>query len=717
MSESSDTSVRRELLLTTMFEVLADQHEPVPAAQVLESVAQRTPLTSVEVSLNASGVPRGPNFLRFASGWARAIGWLDKDGAGWRLTDTGRQAVAKPPEDGFYKDVTRRYRQVHKTRSASAGTDAKLDLLTDALDLVPEGAWTTYGDLATVTGLANQLVGTWCNKSEHPAAHRVLGANGKSSPGFAWADPDRTQTQQEALEAEGVEFDEWDRASPLQRMTAEELRPPVDGESPTRAWLVRGSNVAGVDMVPEWVEEGYCSLSARRLAQLDLPASRQEIAARVEIDYADRTYSVRADRITEFDLFLNRMNAGDLVVTPFHANLVIGRVTGPATMIQSDGGRSNLRRPVEWLNAAEPLNFENIPGPIAAKLKAQHEIVDLSSDVDTLEELVSAEQPDGVAERKARAAELQAPTQQLADELHVELSWLRTVVDLLKARKQLVFYGPPGTGKTYLAKKIAAATTRSESVKLIQFHPAYTYEDFFEGYRPVTKADGQGIGFELRPGPFRKLVEAAREDEHTAYVLIIDEINRANLAKVFGELYFLLEYRDDSIDLLYGSSDATGFTLPENVYLIGTMNTADRSIALVDAAMRRRFAFMALQPDEAPTKDMLRRWLAAEGKPSTFADIHDQLNLLIADRDFKIGPSYFMRPEVHEDGGLDVMWQTAILPLLEEHHFGDGTDVAKRYSLDAIRKRAFNAANASTAEPVASSDVGEHGEEGAGEEE
>lgn len=98
MSESSDTSVRRELLLTTMFEVLADQHEPVPAAQVLESVAQRTPLTSVEVSLNASGVPRGPNFLRFASGWARAIGWLDKDGAGWRLTDTGRQAVAKPPK-------------------------------------------------------------------------------------------------------------------------------------------------------------------------------------------------------------------------------------------------------------------------------------------------------------------------------------------------------------------------------------------------------------------------------------------------------------------------------------------------------------------------------------------------------------------------------------------------------------------------------------------
>ena len=176
------------------------------------------------------------------------------------------------------------------------------------------------------------------------------------------------------------------------------------------------------------------------------------------------------------------------------------------------------------------------------------------------------------------------------------------------------------------------------------------------------------------------------------YVLIIDEINRGNLAKIFGELYFLLEYRNENVDLLYATDDDIGFTLPENVFLIGTMNTADRSIALVDAAMRRRFAFVSLHPSEPPTDQVLRRWLAASsGLDAGVADLLDELNRRIEDPDFKIGPSYFMRKAVHEPGGLERAWRTAILPLLEEHHYGDGTDVRARYGLDAIRARVARA--------------------------
>src|SRR5205814_5261615 len=119
-----------------------------------------------------------------------------------------------------------------------------------------------------------------------------------------------------------------------------------------------------------------------------------------------------------------------------------------------------------------------------------------------------------------------------------------------------------------------------------------TYEDFFEGFRPKSTADGR-LEFELRPGAFRKLAEEAREHPSTVYILIIDEINRGNLAKIFGELYFLLEYRDHRVRLQYSQED---FTLPANFYMIGTINTADRSIALVDAAMRRRFAFVEMHP-------------------------------------------------------------------------------------------------------------------------
>ena len=214
-------------------------------------------------------------------------------------------------------------------------------------------------------------------------------------------------------------------------------------------------------------------------------------------------------------------------------------------------------------------------------------------------------------------------------------------------RSQIVLYGPPGTGKTYLARALAAHVADRDAVRLVQFHPSYAYEDFFEGFRPIEATDTGTVGFAKTPGPLREIAAEAKENPEQPYVLIIDEINRANLAKVFGELYFLLEYREATVRLQYSPSEA--FNLPPNVFIIGTMNTADRSIALVDAAIRRRFAFVELHPEEPPVREVLGKWLAANGLGSDErAALLAALNNAIddeQDHDFKIGPSYLMRPQ------------------------------------------------------------------------
>lgn len=285
--------------------------------------------------------------------------------------------------------------------------------------------------------------------------------------------------------------------------------------------------------------------------------------------------------------------------------------------------------------------------------------------------------------RPADPVKLPAATQELADRLHFELPWVHKVVTLLQHRKQVVLYGPPGTGKTHLARELAGHIAGAGATRLVQFHPSYSYEDFFEGFRP--RSTGDSAAFELVPGPLRRLASDAAADPQQPYVLIIDEINRANLPKVFGELYFLLEYRDEAIDLQYSPGDR--FTLPANIFVIGTMNTADRSIALVDAAMRRRFAFVELHPDHPPVQDLLPRWTQANGKTDERAELLAKLNSAIGDdREFKIGPSYLMKPDA--DHSLELVWEHSILPLLEEHYYErmSRQQVHDAFGLDAIRE-------------------------------
>ncbi|MCY3913241.1 MAG: AAA family ATPase [Chloroflexi bacterium] len=273
--------------------------------------------------------------------------------------------------------------------------------------------------------------------------------------------------------------------------------------------------------------------------------------------------------------------------------------------------------------------------------------------------------------------------QGIADKLRWHVSHLEEISKLLDDKRQVVFYGPPGTGKTYVAQELAECFAGEHgSVDLVQFHPSYAYEDFIEGFRPALVDDQPG--FELKDGPLKRIADRARIEPNTKHVLVIDEINRGNLAKVFGELYFLLEYRDREISLQYADQP---FTLPQNLWIIATMNTADRSIALVDAALRRRFFFVPFFPDEPPVEGLLRRWLL-EKKPTMLwvADVVDAANKILDDlemRDMAIGPSYFMNDKLDEEWA-ERIWRHSILPYVEEQLFGQ-TERIGEFKLNNLR--------------------------------
>ena len=263
-----------------------------------------------------------------------------------------------------------------------------------------------------------------------------------------------------------------------------------------------------------------------------------------------------------------------------------------------------------------------------------------------------------------------------------DISFLQEIELLLEDKLQVIFQGPPGTGKTYVAQKLANHLAGSEDrVTLVQFHPSYAYEDFVQGFRPTILDNGQA-GFKLTDGPLRKAADRAREDPEAKHFLVIDEINRGNLARILGELYFLLEYRDNEMDLQYSDEP---FSLPDNLYIIGTMNTADRSIALVDLALRRRFYFVEFHPDDDPVKGVLRNWLRAKVPNMEWvANVVDAANEKLSDdRHAAIGPSYFMKPDLDESD-VKRIWKHSVLPYIEERLFGNDDRVSE-FDLDKLR--------------------------------
>ena len=272
----------------------------------------------------------------------------------------------------------------------------------------------------------------------------------------------------------------------------------------------------------------------------------------------------------------------------------------------------------------------------------------------------------------------------LTEELFFEdVEHLRRIEQLLEEKRQVIFQGPPGTGKTYVARALAECLAGAKSrVRLVQFHPSYAYEDFVQGYRPML-VEGRP-GFVLKDGPLVEMAERAREAPDQKHFLVIDEINRGNLSKVLGELYFLLEYRDEKMRLQYSDTD---FSLPPNLYIIGTMNTADRSIALVDLALRRRFSFVEFYPDKTPVEGLLRRWIDRHSEGMDWvADVVDHANSKLPDRRAAIGPSYFMRRGLDADAVARI-WEHDVLPYVEEQLPGEH-DRLDEFDLDRLRREA-----------------------------
>ena len=288
----------------------------------------------------------------------------------------------------------------------------------------------------------------------------------------------------------------------------------------------------------------------------------------------------------------------------------------------------------------------------------------------------------------------------LAERLLIDVGYLEKVKQLLEDKRQVIFYGPPGTGKTFLAREFAKTVAGEEgAVQLVQFHPSYAYEDFVEGYRPAGLKGGLP-NFEVREGPLKRLAERARESESKAkHVLIIDEINRGNLAKVFGELYFLLEYRDQNITLQYSDEE---FSLPENLWIIGTMNTADRTISLLDAALRRRFHFLPFFPDEEPINGLLRRWLKRNNSDFEWvADVVDWVNRELGDRQTAVGPSHFMRKDKDlDEEWIDLVWEYSVVPYLKDQLMGqeDRYRDFEDFDLKRIRQSIQDAQSSETGE-------------------
>ena len=312
------------------------------------------------------------------------------------------------------------------------------------------------------------------------------------------------------------------------------------------------------------------------------------------------------------------------------------------------------------------------------------------------------EDDDGMEQAYWRPAE-PADLPALADELYLPVDFLEEIEILLEDKKQVIFQGPPGTGKTFVAQKLARHLAGSdERVTLVQLHPSYAYEDFVQGFRPTL--EGGQPGFELRDGPLLRAAKRARSEPGEKHFLVVDEINRGAPAKVLGELYFLLEYRDEKVRLQYQRDDEEDFSLPPNLYFIGTMNTADRSIALVDLALRRRFYFVEFHPDDKPVKRVLRKWLEQEAPGMVWvADVVERANeVLETDRHAAIGPSYFMKPGL--DGtAVRRIWKHSVLSYIEERLFGEG-DRLGQFDLDRLRRETGHSA-------AQGQDVGPEGDE------
>lgn len=304
---------------------------------------------------------------------------------------------------------------------------------------------------------------------------------------------------------------------------------------------------------------------------------------------------------------------------------------------------------------------------------------------------------DAVLDELNEAEELTSPQEEVPSEPYTKDDFLNevfmsennydTLCNLLENKKNIILQGAPGVGKTFAAKRLAYSilgAIDNSNIEMIQFHQSYSYEDFVLGYKPNE------TGFSLEYGPFYNFCKKAQSNPLRKYYFIIDEINRGNLSRIFGELMMLIEpsKRGEQISILY---ETKPFSIPSNIHVIGMMNTADRSLAMIDYALRRRFSFFEMQP--AFESDQFKNAVLLKDDTciKDIINIIKELNETISDDDslgkgFKIGHSYFCCENI-SNSDIKMIVEYEIIPLLEEYWFDEPSKI------DPWKTKLFNALN------------------------
>ena len=368
--------------------------------------------------------------------------------------------------------------------------------------------------------------------------------------------------------------------------------------------------------------------------------------------------------------FANEMKPGDIIFVKKGMHKVIGRgiVVGDYQYrpdLQDEEYEYGHVREVNWTHNGE---WEH---PGQAVMKALTDITPYTDYVEKLNALFVDEAED------VEEVETTYPpydVDKFLEEVYMDITDYNTLVGLIRTKKNVILQGAPGVGKTFAAKRLAYSMMGQKDqdrVMLVQFHQSYTYEDFIEGFRPTSA----GSGFEIKKGSFYNFCKKAGEDLENEYFFIIDEINRGNLSKIFGELFMLIENdkRGNSLQLLYSDEK---FNVPSNVYIIGMMNTADRSLAMLDYALRRRFAFYTMNPGF--NSDGFREYKSklSSAKMDKLIACVESLNGVIAADDslgegFCVGHSYFCNIEEATDAVLSNIVEYELVPLLKEYWFDE----------------------------------------------
>ena len=453
-------------------------------------------------------------------------------------------------------------------------------------------------------------------------------------------------------------------------------------EREPRVWMVRAS---GGKMAPTFIENEYIGIRYG-LEEFDMSAcqDKEEVKQKYKEYNPEATNHSVGQKASQIWSFLTEIEDGDYVLTMDEKRLIHCGIVGGFTYVRDDCPCANRRR-VSWVT--KDIKESVLRGMWGLSQKTVFKLNDVHEraifyEIGRLDLLVDRKDTSTDASTDLDVeteSDVNLGLNSLADDLLLPLDFLEEIRTLLEEKQQVIFQGPPGTGKTYVARKLAKCLAGSQDrVTIVQFHPSYAYEDFVQGFRPAL-IEGQA-SFKLNKGPLLKAAKRAKKEPDAKHFLIIDEINRGNLAKVFGELYFLLEYRDEKITLQY---DYKKFDLPENLYIVGTMNTADRSIARVDLALRRRFYFVSFDPHKRPVKKLLKRWLDDKAPSMKWvADMVAEANKKLKSRHAAIGPSYFMK-EGLDKNAVKRIWKHSVMPYIEEHLFGE-PDQLKGFKLKSL---------------------------------